>query len=419
TFTFASSQECGFVNEEERVNQEGRWKGKVDEDSERRRFLGRNSLACLGFKLAKLIIGVKNKTFAPKMEDYFEVVVHHGGHFVNRKKLDYLGTWNISQVWRCGISLIKGLKASINDNGAMKIINITKVQGKLYLFILHLVSQPNIIDNVDNKLGMDEVGGSCKENGPVVDGSCKENKPSMGGFGKKNGFVVGVVVKASGTYVDKEEDSLEKEVVEVNVDGLERKMGMLSMELLSEDTDVEDNDSDYNLEHICFDDFDKEINENDLFEVYVSSVQHKNLNEDEFKTFVEVNQVEEETMIVAKNVKRSNSKQKTTITAKGKMKRGRPRKSTLPTPTLTPPFENLSVVSDNDSLFEESCDIRKRYREKGISNMMKTKVKVGKFPIFNMPKKMENYKWEVGTYFVDKEEFKEALLPMLCIQVEF
>ena len=33
----------------------------------------------------------------------------------------------------------------------------------------------------------------------------------------------------------------------------------------------------------------------------------------------------------------------------------------------------------------------------------------GKFPTFSMPKSMADYEWEVGTYFVSKEEFIEAI----------
>ncbi|RDX97566.1 hypothetical protein CR513_19655, partial [Mucuna pruriens] len=74
--------------------------------------------------------------------DYFEVVVHHGRHFVNRDKLDYLG---YDSTWKCDpdrwsyfeiIDLLRyiryysfgnvGLKALVDDNGAMKTINIAK-----------------------------------------------------------------------------------------------------------------------------------------------------------------------------------------------------------------------------------------------------------------------------------------------------
>jgi len=39
----------------------------------------------------------------------------------------------------------------------------------------------------------------------------------------------------------------------------------------------------------------------------------------------------------------------------------------------------------------------------------------GKFGIFLMPKSMEDYKWEAGTYFPKKEEFVEAI--MVCTMV--
>ena len=33
----------------------------------------------------------------------------------------------------------------------------------------------------------------------------------------------------------------------------------------------------------------------------------------------------------------------------------------------------------------------------------------GSFPTFSMPKSMDQYKWEVGTYFIKKNEFTEAI----------
>jgi len=33
----------------------------------------------------------------------------------------------------------------------------------------------------------------------------------------------------------------------------------------------------------------------------------------------------------------------------------------------------------------------------------------GSFPTFSMPKSMEQYKWEVGTYFTEKKEFTNAI----------
>jgi len=33
----------------------------------------------------------------------------------------------------------------------------------------------------------------------------------------------------------------------------------------------------------------------------------------------------------------------------------------------------------------------------------------GKFPTFCMPKIMAEYEWEVGTYFINKEEFMESI----------
>ncbi|XP_058786956.1 uncharacterized protein LOC131661430 [Vicia villosa] len=55
--------------------------------------------------------------------------------------------------------------------------------------------------------------------------------------------------------------------------------------------------------------------------------------------------------------------------------------------------------SDNESEdLEGECDCgdKSRFRRK-------------KYPIFKIQKDMSNYKWEVGTYFTSKDDFKEAI----------
>ncbi|RDX98830.1 hypothetical protein CR513_18202, partial [Mucuna pruriens] len=299
---------------------------------------------------------------------HVKVKVAPWGHFVNTEKLDYLG---YDSTWKCDLKrwsyfeiidilrdmryqsvlemsyFVGGLKALVDNNGTMEMINIANVQGKVYLFILHPISQPNIIDNMGNKLGMDGVGqkngfgvgGSCKENGPIVGGSykgnglgmgrsCKGNGLDVGRSGKENEFVVGIVVEASWIDVDKKKASLANEATEVNVDGAGKENGPIvggatevngsyvndatkgsghkkdsdpihedeNSDNDSEDqshnvdSDAKDNDSDsdYNPEHIFFDGSDEKTNGADIFEVYASCVKHKDLDEDEFQGFAEV-----------------------------------------------------------------------------------------------------------------------------------
>ncbi|RDX97559.1 hypothetical protein CR513_19646, partial [Mucuna pruriens] len=90
------------------------------------------------------------------IEDYFEVVVHHDRHFVNGKKLDYLG----------GEYLDKGLKTLVDDNGEIEMINITKAEGKIYLFVLHPVNDPctnDVAEGSEKKRDKDVAEGSGQE----------------------------------------------------------------------------------------------------------------------------------------------------------------------------------------------------------------------------------------------------------------
>ncbi|RDY12154.1 hypothetical protein CR513_03081, partial [Mucuna pruriens] len=290
-----------------------------------------------------------------------------------------------------GEYLDKGLKTLIDDNGANKMINMVKMQRKVYLFALHPISQPNITNNMGNKPSMDEVDlvremglvwvdlvnvdGAGMENGLVVDGTIEVNVPD-------------VKDAVEGSRRQKDNDPIHKDV---NSDNHSKDQSYKK---------DNDSDSDYNLEHIFFDDFDEEIDRDDLFEV------------------------EEEVEIVAKNVKGSSLNKRLQPYIKGKRRKGRPRRSTLPTLTLTPTphSKNLGAVLDNDSLFEEEKGLSdSEYYFEDLDNDVDSdedKGKSGKFPIFNMPKKMTDYKWEVDAYFVDKKQFKESLLPMLCIQIK-
>ncbi|RDY11167.1 hypothetical protein CR513_04204, partial [Mucuna pruriens] len=167
---------------------------------------------------------------------------------------------------------------------------------------------------------------------------------------------------------------------------------------------------------------------------YTNDVAEGNdLDENEFEDFVEVDKVEE-VGIAAKNY----TGQKKDCNHYLRNKRGRPRNSILPTPTPIPPSENLGVVSDNDSLCEESYRFGINFREKRLSHSEyysedldsdvdsdEDKGKSVKFPIFNMPKKMADYKLEVAHFLQPhhlymgyspgaKQRDRLFLTPLLC-----
>jgi hypothetical protein len=108
---------------------------------------------------------------------------------------------------------------------------------------------------------------------------------------------------------------------------------------------------------------------------------------------------------------------------KPKRKKGRPRKKDL---VKKPMHENLSAESSDYSLYDGKAIERKvrqikenrglsddgystEILESGGDSSEEDIMSRAKFPTFEMPKKMVDYKWEVGTYFVTKEAFREAM----------
>ncbi|WVY95142.1 hypothetical protein V8G54_034230, partial [Vigna mungo] len=70
-------------------------------------------------------------------------------------------------------------------------------------------------------------------------------------------------------------------------------------------------------------------------------------------------------------------------------------------PTDNDCIDDVCGLSDNESLSEELIS-----GPDSEDNDGSTKIR---FPTFSMPKSLEAYKWEVGTYFAEKKEFTDAI----------
>ncbi|WVZ26072.1 hypothetical protein V8G54_004616 [Vigna mungo] len=123
------------------------------------------------------------------MEDKFEAVFHHGGKFLNNGSLKY----REKELWYCvggGSVLENRLELLTDDRGAMHMINLARLNGQVHLFVVHLASQLEIIyllENVCQDIGQVETenvmpdsgkgecekegGGQCEEEG---DGECEK-----------------------------------------------------------------------------------------------------------------------------------------------------------------------------------------------------------------------------------------------------
>ena len=107
------------------------------------------------------------------MNDHFEVVFHHGGKFINDGSLKYVGEsntltcdpdrWsyieilsilkemgyvNIKEMWYSvgGGSVLEGrLELLSDDKWACHMVNIAILNGQVHLFVVHMVSEPQIV----------------------------------------------------------------------------------------------------------------------------------------------------------------------------------------------------------------------------------------------------------------------------------
>ncbi|KOM46621.1 hypothetical protein LR48_Vigan07g032500 [Vigna angularis] len=111
------------------------------------------------------------------MEDHFEVVFHHGGHFINDGPLKYEGesTTLSFDLDGGGVSVLDDrLEALSDDRGAMHMMNLARLNGEVHLFVVHTVCEPEIVhllENVPHNIGEEEVQ-------PVMhdsdDGQCEQ-----------------------------------------------------------------------------------------------------------------------------------------------------------------------------------------------------------------------------------------------------
>jgi hypothetical protein len=123
-----------------------------------------------------------------------------------------------------------------------------------------------------------------------------------------------------------------------------------------------------------------------------------------------------------KKKKRKASSQKKSKTGKRKKSRGRPKKKQ---PGQDPVFEDdiIDQLQRSVNIESEAGASEAVVGDRGLDELDEVNSddlnsgsdsdedgeKRAKFPTFKMPEKMKDYKWEVGTYFVSKLVFMEAM----------
>ncbi|XP_017413096.1 uncharacterized protein LOC108324668 [Vigna angularis] len=138
------------------------------------------------------------------MEENFQVVIHHSGKFIKEGKLNYEGEsttlsfdpdmWNyflvvsvvkglgydgFKELWYCvggGSVLENRLEPLLDDIGAMHMITLARLNGEVHLFVVHTVSEPEVIHMFEyvsqNTAKVETVQAECEQD---TGGECQQD----------------------------------------------------------------------------------------------------------------------------------------------------------------------------------------------------------------------------------------------------
>ncbi|GAU10197.1 hypothetical protein TSUD_418700, partial [Trifolium subterraneum] len=319
--------------------------------------------------------------------DRFKCVLHYGECFGNKENLEYVGketSWScVSDKWSywelTSILEDKGVKPSHiigmcyhdpthnlrlgfreikDDRGAMKMIEIAQTHGSVVVY-------------VDN--GSNYVIGPPKNQEEIGDNGHYELVKQSNSIVVYAGNENDVHSEIFGDHYDIDTDS--------------------DMEVMSEDSDREDRSEEESI-----DEYEEEGGEDDFFV-----------------------QARESPLEVAKQ---NNGDSTSVVQMKDKKKRGRPRR----VDSKEVVHENINEESSDGSLYDERAvakEVRQIRENRGLSDVDSYSellenggetdeeddvMSAAKFPTFKLPKTMEDYKWEEGTYFISKQSFRQAII---------
>ncbi|KAK2382377.1 hypothetical protein QL285_069917 [Trifolium repens] len=380
------------------------------------------------------------------MADKLEVVVHHGGGFEEFNHNGYVGAnvrWFVDEDYFSYFEFVGEIKKELkyptvdtmwfydpqdldelvlleDDMGTNRMCNIAKMDGRVHLYLMHPLGEPDIIEMIENgpAKGVNEYGPAevvnehgpaegVKEHGPTdcindVEGSEGVNEGgSNRGVNQKRPIAEGVIEKEAVQATDKGKG------VRIDDDIIDDLLNEVDYEEESEDSAI----------GIQFDDSEEECILEDHFE-----------NEGG-ETVLDEGGVVDETIVDETVTTKKGKKGKDASVSQPKKKRGRPKKKTQ-TPNIVV-VEGEQQKEQGDDLFEQQ-DVGARDKGKGkatdgglsdiedcISDELhsgndsedeeQSNVKKDKFPTFKLLKNMRDYKWEVGTYFACKQEFQNAI----------
>ncbi|WVY95230.1 hypothetical protein V8G54_034318 [Vigna mungo] len=303
------------------------------------------------------------------MEDHFEVVFHHGDRFKKDGPLRYEGE-STSLAFNPDMWNDK-LEALTDDRGALHMMNLARLNGQVHLFVVHLVSELEVIHflkNVPHNIGEEEVE-------PVMhvsneDGGCEEGHEEcqeVGDEGKMDADVVHVEIEAECDVGESERDDVVQGQIETECHVSESKKDddICDGDVRSWSSSGEDDNVHCNVDVPSMDDLvDCDIQEevghgvgNSFGEIEVDV-------EDDAPSWTPISDSDEDVGI---NIEKDRG-------------------------LSDDNWESEELLSGGESDGED--DDQESY---------------GKFVTFSMPKTMVDYKWDLGTYFANKQDILDAI----------
>jgi len=360
--------------------------------------------------------GYKVRHIVGSMNDEnFEVVFHHGGRFVNEGSLKYVGDsstllcdpdrWsffeimsilremgyvNVKELWFSvgGGSVLEGRLELLNDDrGVCHMVNIATLNGQVHLYVVHFVCEPQVVHMIEDQPAVEGDGGVAGEEVAVQ----TENESRDGDIGvanedvcvgdgeeelpdKENGVGNEEVCVGDGEEeLPDKENGVGNEEVCVR-DGEEALADKVNTEVGEEDGEHEvggetGNEEDDEYEVSSWTESEGDVmNEDELYDVRID----RDDMDDELH----------EVSVGCHEMPGASASTGTMSQDKNVYARG----------ISDNEWESETLDSGDHS--DSTDQDRDNY---------------GHFGTFSMPKSMEDYNWEVGTYFAEKEEFTDAI----------
>lgn len=427
------------------------------------------------------------------MESNFEVVVHHGGVFNEFLHTGYEGleiTWlcdpdrwsyvevlgnlkvlgytEIDTIWYYDPYLAPVMHLLDNDNDTSRVRFIAESDGQAHIYVVHPISQPEIVEYLEFNIGGDEGVSPNDAEGVNVEGAEGVNDEGINAKGnvenvqsENAGPTVAEVDsgkegtteveldngKSGSTEVELEIDNAGANGVDVEnekvgpteqVEGESVQTG--TIEKVSKDKGVQNDgedeciqlheDSDDSALGVAFGGSDDELLLNDHFDDGDIGDEGGGVNEDANALNIEGEGVEtssaDENVAEAPRKKRGRPK-KVHVPKGPRKKRGRTRKvhvaPEVSEPVIEEHNEEEEADVEEDNLQTEGHGESSMAADKGLSDdevYDSDELDSGsdsddggatksKFPTFTLPSNMKDYKFEVGTYFATKHEFLNAI----------